>query len=41
MMSHANVEKDLSRNEYLNLNLEYNISLTAASPKILQNKLKV
>ena len=40
MMSHSNVEKDLSRNEYLNLNLEYNTSLTAASHKMYQNKLK-
>ena len=34
MMSYSHVEKDLNRNEHLNLKLEYNISLTAASPKI-------
>ena len=34
MMSCSHVEKDLNRNEHLNLKLEYNISLTAASPKI-------
>ena len=40
MMSfpHAHVEKDLNRNEHLNLNLRRNTSLTDASHKIKEPK---
>ena len=34
IMNFSHVEKDLNRNEHLNLNIEQSSSLTAASPKI-------
>ena len=45
MMSYSHVEKDLNRNEHLNLNLEQNTSLTAPCFSqnnfcFIQNKLR-